>query len=95
MIAREAQRDHGLALLESGQVQESSPAALATREVLQATGALLPSAMERVDHEFALADKVEDTRLVTVLDSNYPAYLPLIPDLPRSCSSAVTYATPT
>jgi DNA processing protein len=81
LIAREAQFASGLDDLWNGKVQERSATADASQSVLR-QGIRNPDELfERVDTEVEAATKV-GARLVTVLDSLYPANLRLIPNLP-------------
>ncbi len=80
VIAREAQRDRGLDLLEGGIVHESSKTARATATLLDKVRDR-GEAHDRVAREIAAADKI-GARLMTVLDDEYPANLRLVPDLP-------------
>jgi DNA processing protein len=81
LLAREAVRDRGLEALQAGEITERSATATAARPVLRRLLEHLPAARERVEHELTLAASV-GARLVTVLDSDYPANLRLIPNLP-------------
>jgi DNA processing protein len=81
LIAREAQFASGLDDLWNGKVQERSATADASQSVLR-QGIRNPDELfERVDTEVEAATKV-GARIVTVLDSLYPANLRLIPNLP-------------
>jgi len=81
LIAREAQFANGLDDLWNGKVQERSVTADASQSVLR-QGIRNPDELfERVDTEVEAATKV-GARIVTVLDSLYPANLRLIPNLP-------------
>jgi DNA processing protein len=81
LIARLAFFPDGLDALWRGEVRETSPAATASRSVLR-KGLTSPEQLfDRVDAELAAADSV-GARLTTVLDSDYPANLRLIPNLP-------------
>lgn len=81
VIAREAQRQDGVARLERGDVWEKSTGGQLTHEMLSLTAGDRSEAERRVDEELTLADNV-DAQLITVLDDAYPANLRLVPDLP-------------
>jgi DNA processing protein len=81
LIAREAMRPGGLEELEAGRIGEQSPASKEARDLLRAGLRDLDACLRRVDEEIALAAET-GARLVTVLDTEYPANLRLIFNLP-------------
>jgi DNA processing protein len=81
LLARESVRDRGLQLLMSGHIGERSLAAERSRPMLRRILGDLSSARDRVARELDLARAV-GARLVTVLDSEYPSNLRLVPNLP-------------
>lgn len=81
LIARQAQDPAGLDYLSRGVVLEKSAAARRSAPILQ-QGLRDPAPLaHRVEAELEAAASV-DSRLVTVLDDDYPANLRLIPNLP-------------
>lgn len=81
LIAREAQRPHGIERLGGGRVAEESKHAAEARPLLEVALAEPAQLLERVEAELAIAART-DARLVTVLDDDYPANLRLIYNLP-------------
>jgi DNA processing protein len=81
LIARLAFFAEGLDALWQGDVRETSPAGAASRPILRRGLASPNELFGRVDSELAAADSV-GAHLTTVLDSDYPANLRLIPNLP-------------
>jgi DNA processing protein len=81
LIARLAFFAEGLDALWQGDIRETSPAASASRPILRKGLASPKDLFARVDSELAAADSV-GAHLTTVLDSDYPANLRLIPNLP-------------
>jgi DNA processing protein len=81
LIARLAFFADGLDSLWQGDIRENSRAAAASRSILRKALLSPDELFARVDSELEAADLV-GARLTTVLDSDYPANLRLIPNLP-------------
>jgi DNA processing protein len=81
LLARQAGQPGGLAALRRGEVGEASPAAKASRPILDCGLHQLEQAEAFVAQELALAGRV-GARLVTVLDPEYPANLRQVADRP-------------
>lgn len=81
LIAREAQRSNGLARLWSGRVAESSPEAAKAAALIEKNASELDRYAEAAIQQAERA-AAGGARLITVLDSEYPATLRLIFNLP-------------
>lgn len=81
LVARTCQSPDDLAAVLAGDIPEDSAAASKNRAVLRAALAGLADARARVDAELEAAEAAR-AELVTVLDTDYPANLRRIPNLP-------------
>jgi DNA processing protein len=81
VLAREAQRPDGFSRLLSAEVAEDSRDARATRQRLAEGLDALPARLDRARGEIDAAERI-GTRLVTVLDDEYPSNLRVTSKLP-------------
>lgn len=81
LLGRVCQSPEALDVVLGGDIPEDSAIARRNLQVLRAALAHVDEARERVADELEAAESV-GARLVTVLDSEYPANLRLIPNLP-------------